>query len=74
MGAPPPQNCPCAWGSGPRLMRASLGGMMKLFHGQFLRQTQQVADLKSWAWPTSGNLKRETEGVANGSTRPGVKN
>jgi len=37
--------------------------MTKPLHGQFLRQTQQVADLKSWAWPTSGNLKRETEGL-----------
>jgi len=36
--------------------------MTKPLHGQFLRQTQQIADSKSWAWLTTGELKKETEG------------
>jgi len=36
--------------------------MTKPLHGQFLRQTQQIADIKSWAWLTTGGLKKETEG------------
>jgi len=36
--------------------------MTKPLHGQFLRQTQQIADVKSWAWLTTGELKKETEG------------
>jgi len=36
--------------------------MTKPLHGQFLRQTQQTADSKSWAWLTTGGLKKETEG------------
>jgi len=31
-------------------------------HEQFLRQTQQIADSKSWAWLTTGGLKKESEG------------
>jgi len=31
-------------------------------HGQFLRQTREVADSKSWTWVASGNPKKETEG------------
>ena len=37
--------------------------MTKPLHGQFLRQTQQIADSKSWAWLTTGGLKKETEGL-----------
>jgi len=36
--------------------------MTKRLHGQFLRQRQQIADSKSWAWLTTGGLKKETEG------------
>jgi len=36
--------------------------MTKPLHGQFLGQTQQIADSKSWAWLTTGGLKKETEG------------
>jgi len=35
---------------------------MKPLNGQFLRQTREVADSKSWAWLKSRNLKEETEG------------
>jgi len=31
-------------------------------HGQFLRQTQQITDSKSWAWQTTGVLKKEILG------------
>jgi len=33
--------------------------MMKPLHGQFLSQTPEVADSKSWTWMASGNLKKE---------------
>jgi len=36
--------------------------MTKPLHGQYLRQTHQIADSKSWAWLTTGGLKKETEG------------
>jgi len=36
--------------------------MTEPLHGQCLRQTQQIADCKSWAWLTTGGLKKETEG------------
>jgi len=36
--------------------------MTKPRHRQFLRQTQQITDSKSWAWLTTGWLKKETEG------------
>ena len=36
--------------------------MTKPLRGQFLRQTHQIADSKSWAWLTTGGLKKETEG------------
>ena len=29
---------------------------------QFLRQTQQIPDSKSWVWLTTSGLKKETEG------------
>jgi len=32
--------------------------MTKPLHRQFLRQTQQIADSKSWAWLTTDRLKR----------------
>jgi len=37
--------------------------MTKPLCGQFLRQTQQIADSKSWPWITAGGLKKETEGL-----------
>jgi len=37
--------------------------MTKPLQGQFLRQTQQMADSKSWAWLTTGGLKKETKGL-----------
>jgi len=33
--------------------------MTKPFYGQFLRQSQQIAASKSWAWLTTGGLKKE---------------
>ena len=38
--------------------------MTKPLHGQFLRETREVADSKSWAWLTSGNLKKKTQDQA----------
>ena len=35
--------------------------MTKPLHGQFLRQTQQIAHSKSWVWPTTGGPKTETD-------------
>jgi len=35
----------------------------KPLHGQLLRQTQQIADSKNWAWLISGDLKNEAEGL-----------
>ena len=32
-------------------------------HGQFLRQTKDIADDISWAWIRNGTLKRETESL-----------
>jgi len=37
--------------------------MTEPFHEQFLKQTQQISDSKSWAWLTTGGLKKETEGL-----------
>jgi len=37
--------------------------MTKPLHGQFLRQTQQIADSNSWAWLTTDGLKKETEAL-----------
>jgi len=36
--------------------------MTKPLHRQFLRQTQQIADSKSWARLTTGGLNKETKG------------
>ena len=33
----------------------------KVMHGQFLRQTEDVADKDQWLWLKDGSLKRETE-------------
>ena len=35
--------------------------LTKPLHAQFLRQTQEIAYLKTWAWLTTGGLKKETE-------------
>ena len=35
----------------------------KTLHGQFLRQTEDLADKVKWAWLTDGTLKRETESL-----------
>ena len=35
----------------------------KTLHGQFLRQTEELADKDQWAWLTDGTLKRETESL-----------
>ena len=35
----------------------------KQMHGQFIRQTKDIADEKSWAWLRNGTLKRETESL-----------
>ena len=32
-------------------------------HGQFIRQTKEIADPQSWTWVKNGFLKRETEGM-----------
>ena len=36
----------------------------KRLHGQFIRDTEEVADEKSWNWIRNGHLKRETESMA----------
>jgi len=36
--------------------------MTKPLHRQLLRQTQQIADSKSWAWLTIGGLKKDPLG------------
>ena len=33
----------------------------KTLHGQFLRQTEELADKDQWTWLTDGTLKRETQ-------------
>ena len=35
----------------------------KTLHGQFLRQTEELADKDQWSWLTDGTLKRETESL-----------
>ena len=35
----------------------------KTLHGQFLRQTEDLADKDKWAWLTDGTLKRETKSL-----------
>ena len=35
----------------------------KPMHGQFIRQTMDIADDMSWAWLRNGTLKRETESL-----------
>ena len=35
----------------------------KELHGQFFRQTEQVAATSSWQWLTNEYLKKETEGL-----------
>ena len=35
----------------------------KLLHGQFIRETEKVADKKRWHWLKQGELKRETESL-----------
>ena len=32
-----------------------------MLHGQFLRQTEELADKDKWLWLIDGSLKRETE-------------
>ena len=33
----------------------------KMLHGQFIRQTENLADEQQWMWLKDGTLKRETE-------------
>ena len=33
------------------------------FHGQFLRQTEEIRDNAIWDWLRKGDLKKETEGM-----------
>ena len=35
----------------------------KELHGQYLRQTEEVADAERWLWLRDGNLKKETESL-----------
>ena len=35
----------------------------KTLHGQFIRETEKVADKQSWSWLKQGDLKRETESL-----------
>ena len=35
----------------------------KELHGQFFRQTDEVASNKSWTWFQQGYLKKETDGL-----------
>ena len=35
----------------------------KQMHGQYQRQTREVASEGSWEWLTRGELKKETEGM-----------
>ena len=35
----------------------------KTLHGQFIRETEKVADKQSWNWLKQGELKRETESL-----------
>ena len=46
------------------ICRLAMGSMWmtKPLHGQFLRQTREVADSKSWACMMPGNVKKETKG------------
>ena len=35
----------------------------KRIHGQFIRDTENIADIKPWNWLLNGHLKRETESL-----------
>ena len=35
----------------------------KRLHGQFIKDTEDIADIKSWNWLRNDNLKRETESL-----------
>ena len=35
----------------------------KPLHGQFIRQTKNIADRTTWNWMVNGELKKETEGL-----------
>ena len=49
-------------------------GKKKTLHGQFLRQTEELANKDKGTWLTDGTLKRETESLIMAAQEQGIEN